>query len=96
MQPPGPRGLDCSVKAAPVDHFLCRTSNLDYTGEVCPRPRVEIYDRVVGVFEGLNSRMPRIDGNCAQLYGVEQGEQVVPDVARLCSFAGFNRLDSNA
>src|SRR6266550_1466023 len=79
MQPRGSRSLDGGVKSELIDDLLGPAGNLNYAREVRSRSRIEVDDRVVGVFKRRNARMPRINGDCAQLDSIEQGEEIPTD-----------------
>src|SRR5438045_7626888 len=82
------------MKPETINDFPCPTPNLNDTSEVCARSRIQINNRIVGVIQRLNSRVPGVDRDGAELDGVEERKKISSDNPRLLLAAiGFNFLD---
>src|SRR5215210_7233749 len=96
MQPAGAGCLDRRVKTKGIDCFLRPASDLNYARKVGPWPGIQVYDRVIGVFERLDAGVPWIDRDCSELDGVEQSQKVPSHIARLfLAPLGLDDLDSD-
>src|SRR4030095_5730934 len=89
VYPSGPRGLECANQAELVQLVSQVSCEPDDVGEWNSRPWVQINGRRVRVFEVLNSRLPGVYGDGADLDRVEERQQIAAnDALRPLAIAG--------